>query len=282
MKFDHLIHPTDFSESALNALRFAAEIARRKNSTLHLIHIFEKPYYTVASGSGGMGLAVDTAAERQLIEEINVNIHKLAELDFVKGLNVMRRLVPDVPTWKFFEHVNPNEADLVVMGTRGATGLLHGGLLGTNTERVIRHATMPVFSVPVECSWHDVKRIMFATDFRDPLGGTFGNVLELAKLFDAELHVVNINTRDAFTATRAAMIAYDDLAKAFDYKKMRLTVHNAETVEEGIMDVVAAYSIDVVAMLTHGRTGVAHLLRGSIAEDVSANLKTPLLTFKNQ
>jgi len=281
LQFKMIVQPTDFSDNSLNAFRYSVEFARHAKAKLVLTHSFEKPYYTVASDSGGFTLNVDGEAESEIRQEIVGKMKEMVSQDFVKDVHIYEHLVTDYPAWQFYEDKAFEHADLIVMGTQGATGIIHGGLFGTNTERVIRHAPIPVLSVPYGASYDGIKRILFATDFNDPVD-TFVTMLKgIQSLFDSEIIVGVVNTMDNFSTTKHATQVYHNLVKKHGLSKVQLVIHNDRSVEEGVAQLCIDNQIDLIAMLTHGRTGIAHLVKGSIAEDISANIKfVPLLTMK--
>ena len=284
MKYQSLVCPVDFSPTSLNAFRFACHIARQNQSVLHLVHVYERPYYSVASGAGTISYKVDGVANNEIREEIIKEFHGLAEkADFAQGLPVHHHMIHDIPAWRFYENLKSEYSyDAIIMGTKGATGILHGGLIGTNTERTIRHAPYPVISVPEAFVDRPIKKILFATDFQDNVADHFLPVAETAKLFGAEVIVGMINTRENFATTKFSQDEFTILAGAYPSVNMSLVFHNHYTVEEGIWELCNLHNVDMIAMLTHGRTGFAHLVRGSIAEELSTmkEITVPLMTFK--
>ena len=286
MKIEHIVCPVDFSPASINAYEFAAHLARVKNSTLHLTHVYEKPYYSVAapSGSGAITYAVDSTEDTRIRREIELELQKLTEFPFAKGLTVYGKLISDTTTWRFFEELDAEKADVIVMGTRGATGLLHGGIIGTNTERVIRHAPIPVISVPDLYVCRPIKKILFATDFSAGSLSVFPHVADLAKLLGAVVVVGMVNTRENFATSRYAKEGFEKLSSAHANIHMSLVVQNYITIEEGIWEMCNTEGADLIAMQTHGRTGIAHLVRGSIAEELSSTsfITVPLMTIKSE
>jgi len=284
MKINHIVCPIDFSETSLKALRFAAQIAHKNSAHIHLIHAFDKPYYSVASGAGTISYAVDAEAATELRTGISKEFDIVAGMPELKGLTVYKKLIGDVQPWKFYEEMDAAKMDLIVMGTRGATGILHGGLIGTNTERVIRSAPVPVISVPDGFENHEIKRILFATDFSEDVSPALSHVIDFAALFGAEVTVGMINTRDTFSTTRYANDSFNALCAKFPQANLKLVVHNYLTIEEGIWELCQMYAMNLIAMMTHGRTGISHLIKGSIAEELASTsfITLPLLTLKLQ
>ncbi len=68
-------------------------------------------------------------------------------------------------------------------------------------------------------------------------------------------------------------------AKKLQLKNYTINVFNDLTEEEGIVYFADSINADLIAMATHGRTGFAHVLAGSIAEEVVSHSKRPVLTF---
>ncbi|MCE3006726.1 MAG: universal stress protein [Bacteroidetes bacterium] len=280
MKFDNIAIPVDFSESSLNAFKYACDLARRHGSRVHLVHVYERSYYSVAGSAGGITYAIDATENDHMRTHITHQMKELTQRPEAKGIHFYSKLIADIPVWRFYEELEGTQIDLIVMGTRGVTGLLHGGLVGTNTERVIRHSHIPVLSVPEGAGFTDTKVILFATDFKDPLDDVYPKVVDLARLKGAAIKIGVINTQNNFSTSRKAYEAYEELKGKYPYERVELVVHNDHSVEEGIQDLVHLVNADLLAMLTHGRTGIGHLLKGSIAEDLSSTLATPLFTLR--
>ena len=71
----------------------------------------------------------------------------------------------------------------------------------------------------------------------------------------------------------------EKFAKKLGLKNFTINIFNDITEEEGIIYFAESIDADLIAMATHGRTGFAHVLAGSIAEDVVGHAKRPVLTF---
>lgn len=278
MNIEHVIVPTDFSEASVNAMRFGAAIARKKEAKISLLHVYERPYVQTAY-NGGLSATVDSVWANEIRKEAIKDLRNLAKDESLSGLDPKAILVADKPTWEFHEDIK-GDANLVVMGTTGMTGVIHGGLFGTNTERTIRYSPFPVLSVPKECKFEKIDRILFATDFKGEFHQAVDTLVNLAKIFDAEIQVGLINTSDTYLSNREAMKSFDELSEEVKYEKMQLVIYNAEDVAEGIREFSEERDVDLIAMVTHGRTGMSHFFKGSLTEDVSATIRTPLLAMK--
>jgi hypothetical protein len=71
----------------------------------------------------------------------------------------------------------------------------------------------------------------------------------------------------------------EKFARKLQLKNYTVNVYNDLTTEEGIIYFADSINADMVCMATHGRTGFAHVMAGSVAEDVVGHIKRPILTF---
>jgi nucleotide-binding universal stress UspA family protein len=90
---------------------------------------------------------------------------------------------------------------------------------------------------------------------------------------------VRINTPANFQRDLVVKKYMEDFAKKLGLKNYTINIFNDMTEEEGIIYFADSIDADMIAMATHGRTGFAHVLAGSIAEDVVSHSKRPVLTY---
>lgn len=277
MKLNNIIMPTDFSESAKLALQFTSIIAKKANAKIHLVHIYNVPY--AHSGTPDAGLTIDSAAHTKIREQLNAQMDALMAEPYMQGIKSDRHFLADMEPWEFIDRIKI-DAGLIAMGTHGSKGNIWNSWMGTNTERVIRKAKIPVLSIPVGAVIDSIKRILFATDFQDDLDQIFPQIISFANLFNARIDVACIITPANYATSKYANDQYSILKAKYPDANLHGFIYNDVSVEEGIAHICADENIDLIAMLTHGRTGLLQLIKGSIAESISKNIKTPLLTFK--
>jgi len=140
--YERILIAVDFSEHSQKAVRAGAELARQFGARVDIVHAFELPLpvltpYEVALPDNFVGEARE-AAGREL-----ARVEKeLAD----EGLTVESHLRDGPPDQAIDDLARDLGCDLIVMGTRGHTGLKHV-LLGSVAERTLRHATCPVLTV---------------------------------------------------------------------------------------------------------------------------------------
>ena len=217
----------------------------------------------------------------KLIEKAKKQLTKLVEDPKFEGIRVKQELRIGSPYHGMNTIITERKVDLVVMGTAGHSEL-EQMIIGSNTEKIVRRSHCPVLTMHAKPASRDFKNIVYATSM-DKDEEVFSRIVRATqKLYDATIHLVRINTPGNFQRDVVVKKYMQDFAKKLQLKNFTLNVFNDVSEEEGIIYFADSIDADLVAMATHGRTGFAHVLAGSIAEDVVSHSKRPVLTFVTQ
>src|SRR4051794_31718940 len=138
-----ILVPTDFSEPAAHALRFAVQLAQRFGARIRLVYAdyFVAPVDFSASAAVEYALTSDEAAD-----EAKKHLVRVAEEIVPKDVAVETRVVIDSPVPAIVDEARYSNADLIVMGTHGRTGFRRL-IVGSVTESVMRIASIPVVAI---------------------------------------------------------------------------------------------------------------------------------------
>ncbi len=139
-RLKHILIPVDFSESSLKAVEYGAEIAHQFQSEITLLHVVESLPYP-AFYPEGFSPAFDY--DPQLRERINENLNTILQDE---TLPVHRLIRMGTPSSEIVHYAQKKDIDLILMSTRGLTGLEHI-LIGSTTERVVRMSEVPVLTI---------------------------------------------------------------------------------------------------------------------------------------
>lgn len=275
-----ILVPTDFSQQAQHALDLAYGIAKKTNATVRLLNVVEAPHGTSFSVMGEVTApdGMDSMFFAQLLKRMKEQLTKQVEDPKYKDILLEGDVEVGNPYASIARTITNQKVDLVVMGTQGSSGL-EEVLVGSNTEKVVRRAHCPVLTVKSAVEAENIKNIVFATNMRDADENLIRELIKLQKIFDATLHIVNINTPSSFETDRyykKEMKAFVDKYKLENYT---LNVYNNDIEEDGIVYFAEDINADMIALATHGRRGISHLLSGSIAEDIVNHAKRPVWTF---
>lgn len=275
--------PFDFSEQAQNALDFTTLLTDKfENVEVIVLHVIEVPS---SSGMGTMGGGdVMPEMENQIffIELLDRRKQEFKELESKYAGNSYK-LSTKIVMGNAFKNISSSiideNPDLVVMGSKGSDGI-EEVFIGSNTEKVVRTSHCPVITIKASTSPEKIKKIVFANDFREGQEDLAEKIKGLQKWFDADLYLVIINTPGSFESTRDSAKRIKLFANTYQIKHAVAEIYNSNSEEAGIVEFAEDIDADLIAMATHGRTGLVHLFTGSIAEDVVNHAKRPVWTFK--
>lgn len=273
-----IIVPIDFSEHSQYALETAANIAKRYNAEILALHMLEISETYLTKGSNDLN--AETAFFLKLAEK---KFEEALSKDFLEGITI----TPIVKHFKVFSEVNDVAkeygADLVVMGSHGASGIKEM-FIGSNTEKVVRHSDIPVLVIKHSPILMDFDNIVFACDFSEESKDAYNKAKALFDGIGAKMHIVYVNLPDnrfLSTPEMESKVAnfFKDASGNID-KMKDVTYVNDYSIEKGILNFANVVGADAVAVATHGRKGLAHFFEGSISEDIANHSTLPVMTFK--
>ncbi len=286
--FGKIIWTTDFSENAEASLPFAEEIASRFDADLVLVHVLLDIPLFYASFIG------DSSAYLSAIErargEASADLENLARRLRNRGVAARVMLLEGSPYTEVTRFAETEGADLIVMGSRGLSGL-ERVILGSTAEKVIRNAPCPVLTVHKQPELPlKIRGILLLTDLSELSKVAFRPAFELAGNLGAKLTLLHIMEpgvplgKDDEKALAEALVGVmdgllKDTGEEFreDIEKLVLKAGGAA---EGVARFCEENPVDLIVMATHGRTGLRKTLLGSVAEKILRNVEIPVLTVR--
>lgn len=276
-----ILVPTDFSNAATWALEVAAKIAAKAQIEIVLLHVIEQPVSESFNASGEVetsSLWEDKLFTVKMIERGKALLDAAARPLQEQGLRVKQEIRIGNPFHGMQTIIADHHVDLIVMGTSDHSKI-EEWLIGSNTEKVVRYAKCPVLTIHHRMSEEGIKNIVYATSLSE-IEHDFAAVVKSAQeLLGSVIHVVRINTPMNFRPDPEVKNAMENFVRRAHLQNYTLNIFNDVSEEEGILHFASSVQAGLIAMATHGRTGFAHVLAGSIAEDVVNHSMRPVLTF---
>ncbi len=273
-----IIVPIDFSKHSEYAIKVASKLAKKNNAQILALHMLEMSDV----------LLTKTDSEQQLkaiyfLKLAEQKFESFIKKDYLKGVTI----TPIVKNFKVFSEVNDvakeHGADLIVMGSHGASGVKEF-FVGSNTERVVRNADIPVLVVKNDVVNANFETVVFATDFDEECIKPYIKATKLFDKFGAILKLLYINLPNEHFRSSVEIekrIAVFLQKADGNLNKMNDVAYQADyTVEHGIINYSNKIGADLIAIPTHGRKGVSHFFAGSIGEDIVNHASLPVITFK--
>lgn len=294
-KITHILFPTDFSPAAEAACRLAARLAMRAEAGLTVFHAIP-----------GTDLAQQLQSGRTQVGILNDSRERLREwfaavvpAEIRRFLAAEFKVIVGEPTPGIARAARLSGADLILMATQGRTGLTHL-LMGSVTQSVLRTVPVPVLALRLgqeERPLTTVQRILWATDLSPVSEAAWPYALKLADLLTAEVVLLHA-VRPAELAGLADhpvpppkgwmeryLTPLEDELERRRQAVERLGLRARGKIVVGVpADVIVTEAqteeADLIVMGTHGRTGLRHILLGSVAEAVIRKAACPVLAVQ--
>ncbi len=294
-KISKILLPLDFSPASMQALDYAVSLAKQFRATIHLVHVH--PPDEAASMPGAAHLLLQSAEAIERLNEELAGIHRKRVEPFCPENCHIRG---GQPYQEIIGLAREIAADLIVLSTRGHSGLKHL-LLGSTAERVVRGAPCPVLVArkrkrrsKASPETFAIRTILVPTDFSlcalagaeyaAFLARTLGATL---RLFHAIYPYTNYVFVDRAGVRLSGLVeAVEETAKQeMDALKQMdflrgLPVQTKTLPGHAVDEICVAASepdVDLIVTSTHGRTGFKHAVIGSVAEHVVRYAGCPVL-----
>ena len=273
-----VIVPIDFSEHSEHALKAAALLSQRNQIEIVALHMLDLSVVSLSESASD--LQAQSVFYLKLAEK---KFRTFLKKEYLKDIKV----TPIIKHYLSFKEINTiaeeEKADLIIMSSHGASGIKEL-FLGSNTEKVVRHSTVPVLILKEELFDLNFEDVVYACDFSEKSIPAYKKALKLMEFLGAELHLLYVNLpNDKFkTSSQMQEMAVKFLTKANqNINKLKdITFECEHTIEKGILKFSTLIGADLIAISTNGRKGLSHIFEGSVAEDVSNHSMLPVITIK--
>ena len=271
-----LLVPTDFSPQAMHALEIAVQLAKRYNAKIYLLHLLEMPETLI----DGPGIANTSELPEALyfMRLAHQRFNDILKLPLLQDIEVIEAAEFDGAFEGIMDYVVKYDIDGIVMGSHGAKGLQEL-FIGSNTEKVVRHAHVPVLVVKSQNLDFKIRNFVFATDLQEDNILPVKKALKLAEKEGASLKLVYINTPNRFKTTLEIKKNYDKFIEELGISVEHFSIFNDHTIERGILNFTEHVNADLLGIGTHGRKGLAHFFNGSVSQDLVNHAQRPVITF---
>ena len=294
MKIDRLLLATDFSDWAGRAEEYACSLAGTWHAHLTTMTVLEFP----------PGLNPEYPVNHQyLTHRMNEATEQLADFKqraLQRGIAVSTRIATGIPSEEIHAAAQAEDSDLIIVGTRGKTGLAHV-LLGSTAERVIRTAPCPVLAVHMtkDSSTGDhgirLERMLVPIDFSDCSLDALEYAAVIAQQSKAHLSLLHVPEPVSYGLDfTMGHLAERERGKEVIEKRLKDLVAavtsagigadyalHAGIPRDAILEAAKNAAADAIVMGTHGRRGLSHIMAGSVTENVLRTANCPVFTVRS-
>ncbi|MRH99705.1 universal stress protein [Kriegella sp. EG-1] len=276
----NILLPTDFSENAFNAAKYATQLFNQEECDFYLLNTYTPSIvhsrFLADTKNKSVGHVnesrVSIAGLNKVIQQINSfknnkyhNFRSISSFDFL--------------TQKVLDTIKNEDIDIIVSGTKGASGYKEV-FLGTNTVRMIKNVkNIPIIAVPEIYEFQNLNHIAFPTDFKHHFSAEIMHpLLSLAKKFNSKIHILHINEsnkKDKFQeSNKFTLMEYlSPVEHEFHY----VPHYSAKT--NVIANFLKELDINLLAMVYNERNYLDQLMREPVVTNMAYHCKIPLLVL---
>lgn len=271
-----ILVPIDFSSRSEYAAKLAAKIGKKTSCQIYLLHLVELPTGIIDMGAGSN---FSIPESMMYIRKVKENILDYKERFFTPDCDVKYAIRFQNPHEGIEQFAKKIEADLIVMGSQGVSDF-EEMIIGSNTEKTVRTSDIPVIVVKTDNEKFKLKNLVFASNYKEENKEAFEKFLNFAIQFKSTIHFLKVNTIGKFESTATSRQKILDFVAGYDLPKHTVNVYNDTSVVKGILNFSEDIDADLIALCTHGRSGLSHLFNGSITKSLSKSVLRPVITFK--
>lgn len=275
-----ILVPTDFSQHSENALKAAALIAKHQNAELLVVHM---------AGISGTSLIKEESQNfEESIFQIRLaekNFETFLDKDYLEGITLSQIIKKQTNFSAINAVVAENNVSLIVMSSHGTSGFQEF-LIGSNTEKVIRHSDVPVLVIKGEAADYKMGVGVYSSDFSEESINAYKTAKTFFADWQTEMKMVYVNpTGRKFKNSREINELFTHFFNKAGESNVSacindVAIYSEHSIEEGIFNYSKDINADFIVIPTHARKGIAHILKGSLSEDVANHSMIPVLTIK--
>lgn len=273
-----ILVPVDFSELSKAAARYAIGMADKMKARIILLSVINaNPSSRVLSNWKDLRASLvktDQKEADQFMQEIKSEIGKI---------KISHRIVLGYPIVKMInQFAETHDVSLIIMGTKGATGLKRL-LVGSHTTEMINTSKVPVMVIPENTRFKSIKKLVYATDMKN-LKKELLTVAEFARLHEAHIHVLHVIPEDAARMKNIEMegdlkSSEEELIRKANYPEITLHLVGNKNAGVTVDRFVNQVKADVLLMFTHRADFIERLYGKSVTRSLAFHNRVPMLTF---
>ncbi len=271
-----IILPTDFSDNAYNAIKYAVHLYKGVETTFHLLHTYTPPIFQVEYLFHGPKKVheADPYQLRAITKLQDLQERLLAEFDNPEHTFVTRAVFNTL-TDEVVKMTSYEKIDLVIMGTKGLTGAKEI-LFGTNTTQVFEKATCPVIAVPSGFNFEAPKSILFPTDYEINFDKEqLRQLLDISKIHDADVNVIHVST--GYDLTKDQEQNKQKLNHIFDQIQHKFHDLPDQGVIAAINQFQTKKKINLLIMVRNKYTFLQRLFIDPVIKEIGININIPFM-----
>lgn len=281
LKIKKILVPTDFSEISINAIDYAAFIAKNCDAEVILLHVYES-----IEQNSGIKLALDI---NEIIEK-GIN-EKIADIKSTNknlwGVKFSSKVINGKIHSEIHHAAKDLNADLIVMGTHGSSGIgsISKFLLGSNAYRVTNDAPCPVLTLREKNDNIRFKDILLPIDHTEETRQKLETAIEWAKAFNATIHLVALTAffDELFVEIKDLKKLVSQIEEKLEKAGVRYTskMIRHQRISESVLSYADKIHTDLIFIVTGAESKLSEIVLRSAVRTIVSESKSPVLSISS-
>jgi nucleotide-binding universal stress UspA family protein len=275
----NILIPTDFSENSWNAISYGINFLKKKRCNFYLLHVSMISY----TAGADMPLIPSTdVLEKTVLKQAKNSLETLLKKIKDTFQNPKHHFFT-VSTYNFFieaikEQIEEKEIDLIIMGTKGASGLQEV-IIGSNAADLITRIKCPTLIIPENAKFKPIKEIAFPTDYnlyyQSNILDSIVQLVKMCKAFIRVLHVAKKNEElTPFQAENKEL-----LKDFFSFHKHSFHKVTNSKIEEGVQCFIESRDIGMIMMIAKNLNIFQRILFKPTVTEISYHTDIPFFVL---
>jgi nucleotide-binding universal stress UspA family protein len=271
-----ILVPVDFSETSDNALLYAVNLANSLSSNIMLLHVSAIPVYNNEYNVVAYTVNDALAENKIILEEKALLLKKenalIGEVQCFSELGDFKAVM--------LNYITNKNIDLVVMGITGHSTTFGKVLFGSNAVSISRESNIPVFIIPNDYEYKNIKNIAYASEYDAHIAEQTGliQIKNIAFMFGASLSVLHVIPDNHLIneLESATDLFVEQKLEATSHKTFILSEDKAST---ALLDFIKTHDVDVIVLEQKKHSFLHNLIYPSTTKEIAFNSPIPVLTI---
>ncbi|GGG33383.1 universal stress protein [Bizionia arctica] len=275
-----ILIPTDFSDNAMNAVKYALELFKYDISKFYIMHAYQDEIYNDES-----------LLHREKLDSVTKTVHNNSVEKLENILKQVKKISPN-PRHEYHiissnsilvdetdRIVDKENIDIIVMGTKGETNDRHVSF-GSHTLQVLKYVQCPVLAIPENYKYVQPQNILFPTNYIIPnKRRELKLICEMAYSFKAMIDMVYISTSNKLSMRQEdnKMFIKNELCK----NQINFTFIKQKDVKNTILNYLKSKKVDMLVMVNTRQSFLEDILFESTVSKISLHIEIPFLVLQN-
>ena len=275
-----ILLPTDFSKNSINAINYAMNLFQNEYCEFYVLNIQTASSFIT---DDLMTMSTSATVYQTIIDTSKKSINNLINTIEKRYKNEKHSFHSTVDYDNFIDAINQiseeKNIDLIVMGTKGATGASKV-IFGSNTVRVMQRCSVPVLAIPNGCTFTKMDNIAFTSNYStlykpeelEPL-------LDIAKHFSSKINILHLTDENLLTQNQKNNKTFLD--SYFDNISHEFIDLKKDDIFKTVQEFIAKNNVKMLAMMSRKHSFLERLFARHLVETFAFKIDVPFLVMEN-